>query len=155
MKLWHYPTETSLDVPAEPMAVKSCTGNRTQKINLLFTGTGIGMAMENETLLRKWLLPDKSLPCKWTLLPYRFGSTWQKTPTLQNLKNVILKNNYTRLHWEIQKYDLPFWRSYGRKDGGDGAFLEWETTFLGDFKRSEAQLELIKDSCSFENQHPC
>jgi len=34
-------------------------------------------------------------------------------------------------------------------------FFELQNSVLGDFKRSEAQLDLIKDSCSFENQHPC
>lgn len=52
------------------MAVKSCADNRAQKkVNLFSTGMGIGMPVENETGMRKWLSPLNSFSCKWKLLP--------------------------------------------------------------------------------------
>ena len=71
-----------------------------------------------------------------------FGSTQQEGLFKEPKKKpnpTITENHRVCLQWDIEKY-------YCSTSG---------SSVLGDFKRSEEQLELIKKGCSFENQHSC
>lgn len=61
-------------------------GHTKKKVNLFSTDTAIGMSVENETHMRKWLLPANSFSCKWKVLPLLGLEACDKKKNLPKVK---------------------------------------------------------------------